>query len=81
MLRKQTADATASEPLWRATLHCADCGEVLNTAEHVPESEKSRVSMASPLVAGRCPKGCRSTLSDLNMNTRIVWTREEVMES
>jgi len=72
-MRKRGDDAGA---LWKATLRCADCGEILNTAEHVPEHEKSKVSMASPLVAGRCPKGCRSTCSDMNMNTTIEWEQE-----
>lgn len=66
-----------SEALWKATLKCHDCGTVLNTAEHVPESEKSRVSIFSGFAAGRCPKGCRSTFSDLNINTDLRWEKEE----
>lgn len=66
-----------AESLWRAVLTCADCGQVLNTAEHVPESEKSQVTLFSGLAAGPCPKGCRSTFSDVNLNTRLEWQEEQ----
>lgn len=66
-----------SEPLWKATLTCADCGRVLNTAEHVPESAKSKVALSSGLAAGECPNGCRSTFSDLNLNTKLEWQAEQ----
>jgi len=59
--------------LWKATLKCADCGIVLNTALNVPESEKGRVSASSGLVATPCPNGCRSTETDLNLNTKLEW--------
>ena len=59
--------------LWRAILTCADCGTVLNTAENVPESEKARVNISSAFAAGSCPKGCRATFSDLNINTKLEW--------
>lgn len=62
--------------LYRCDLLCADCGEVLNTARHVPEHDKSKVTIASALVAGQCPKGCRSTWSDCNINTELRWSEE-----
>ena len=62
--------------LWTAVLTCADCGSELNRAEHVPDSAKSKVAMASAFAAGSCPKGCRSTLSDLNLNTKLEWQDE-----
>ncbi len=62
--------------LWKAILKCRDCGHVLNTAEHVPEKEKARVAVSSPLAAGSCPKGCRATFSDLNINTDLEWVEE-----
>jgi len=64
------------ERLWRGTLRCRDCGEVLNIAENVPENKKAQVGMSAPLVAGRCPNGCRSTCSDMNMNTTLAWEPE-----
>lgn len=67
-----------SETLWRATLKCHDCGSVLNTAEHVPESEKNKVAIVSAFAAGQCPKGCRSTFKDLNINTDLIWEREDL---
>lgn len=69
-----------SEHLWKATLTCADCGTVLNTAEHVPESAKSKVALSSGLAAGPCPKGCRSTFSDMNWNTKLEWQEEASVE-
>jgi hypothetical protein len=46
---------------------------VLNTAENVPEEAKGRVIVSSALAAGPCPKGCRSTFKDANINTDLVW--------
>jgi heterodisulfide reductase subunit B len=63
-------------PLWKAILKCRDCGHILNTAEHVPETNKGVVSFTAAFNAGRCPNGCRSTFSDLNLNTELVWERE-----
>ena len=59
--------------LWRAILTCRDCDTILNTAERVPESEKGRVAVSSGFAAGPCPKGCRSSFSDLNLNTKLEW--------
>lgn len=62
--------------LWRAELRCRDCGQILNTAEHVPEREKGRVAISSGFAAGGCPNGCRATFTDLNINTELVWSEE-----
>jgi len=62
-----------TEALWTAILKCRDCGHELNRAENVPTDQKGFVSVTSALAAPRCPKGCRSTLSDLNLNTTIEW--------
>lgn len=64
------------DKLWTAVLTCADCGSELNRAEHVPEHARSRVAISSALVAGWCPKGCRSTFSDCNINTNLRWELE-----
>jgi len=62
--------------MWTAILRCGDCGAELNRAEHVPEDKKSKVGIASAFAAGDCPNGCRSTFSDLNINTRLEWIME-----
>lgn len=67
---------SAAPTLWRATLRCADCRTVLNTAEHVPEDKRLHVITSAPLVAGSCPNGCRSTFSDCNANTTLDWEAE-----
>ncbi|KKN34004.1 hypothetical protein LCGC14_0798170 [marine sediment metagenome] len=62
--------------LWKAILKCSDCGQTLNTAEHVPKDQKGRVAMSSGFAAGSCPRGCRATFSDLNLNTDLEWVEE-----
>jgi len=66
-----------SKSLWTAILSCKDCGKELNRALDVPDSDRGRVSVSSALAAGRCPNGCRSTLSDLNINTKLEWIRND----
>ncbi len=63
---------------WTAILSCRDCGTELNRAEHVPERDKAWVALTSAFAGGNCPKGCRSTFSDLNINTDLKWFKEEV---
>lgn len=69
--------AKEQEQLWNAKLLCHDCKALLNEAHNVPTSEKVLVITTSALVAGRCPNGCRSTFSDCNINTDIVWEEVE----
>lgn len=57
-------------------VHCKDCDEVLNTSrvyETLDEMQKSWMMMvfSSGLVTGKCPKGCRATFSDCNINTTL----------
>jgi len=52
-------------------LKCSDCGTELNRTEPLTESQASHARINSAFAAGPCPKGCRSTFSDLNINTRI----------
>lgn len=61
---------------YTAVLTCHDCGHELNRAVGVPENERTQVAISSPLVAGRCPNGCRSTFSDCNLNYDLTWTEE-----
>jgi hypothetical protein len=57
-------------------IQCADCGAVLNTStvfENLQALRDAWVGLccSSGLVTGSCPKGCRSTFSDCNINTRM----------
>ena len=52
-------------------LRCADCGAELNRTKPVTANEADRARIHSAFAAGRCPHGCRSTFTDLNINTRI----------
>ena len=52
-------------------LKCHDCGTELNRTGELTEGEASRARLNSAFAAGPCPKGCRSTFSDLNINTDI----------
>lgn len=61
---------------FKMLLLCADCRAEMNsttemTAREV-EDEWMKLALGSALVAGRCPKGCRATFSDCNINTRLV---------
>jgi hypothetical protein len=56
---------------------CADCGEILNTSNVFENLEALReawtmLALSSGLVTRSCPKGCRATFSDCNINTRFV---------
>jgi hypothetical protein len=62
--------------LWRAKLLCSDCKAVLNTAEDVPGDQRGHVAVSSALMAGKCPNGCRSTFSDCNINTELIWEEQ-----
>ncbi len=56
-------------------LTCAECGALLNTSHEVGGSRVmklySGLALASPLMAGSCPRGCRPTFSDCNLRTRM----------
>ncbi|MES1988412.1 MAG: hypothetical protein V4440_10335 [Pseudomonadota bacterium] len=56
-----------------AILKCRDCGEELNRSKPFDEKDKSQVAISSGFAAGPCPKGCRSTFNDLNLNTQITY--------
>lgn len=64
-----------SEQLYKCTAYCQVCGKVLNTAEHVPESKQTQVSISAPLVAICDVKG-HNTLSDCNIGVRLEWEKE-----
>lgn len=55
---------------------CRDCGKVLNNTVPMTQEELRRgwthLVLSSGLVTGACPSGCRSTYSDLNVNTALV---------
>lgn len=53
-------------------LKCRDCGTELNRSDRPLTEEQARQArLNSAFAAGPCPKGCRSTFSDLNINTII----------
>ena len=57
-------------------MKCADCRHEMNRTRVMTGKEISAnwlmIAMGSPLNAGKCPNGCRSTFSDCNMNTDLV---------
>jgi hypothetical protein len=53
-------------------LKCNDCGAELNRTIPLAGEQLERArSIGSVFAAGKCPNGCRSTFSDLNINTTI----------
>lgn len=55
----------------RFILRCRDCRTELNSTCAVPEGSWFHIRLSSGLVAKKCPHGCRSTCSDLNLNTEL----------
>jgi hypothetical protein len=59
----------------KVVVTCADCGAVLNSTVPMTADELwrqwARLVVSSGLATGPCPKGCRSTFSDCNINTDL----------
>lgn len=53
-------------------LKCADCGAELNRTPALTQEDAAHARIFSAFAGGKCPKGCRSTFSDLNINTTIA---------
>jgi len=60
------------EKLYNATAKCGVCDKVLNTAENVPESQKSKVSFSAPMMS-ICEVKEHNTFPDLNLKVKIEW--------
>jgi len=60
-----------SEQKYVLVLRCRDCGAELNRTHPLTKQETSHARVASGFAGRPCPNGCRSTFSDLNINTRI----------
>lgn len=61
--------------LWRCVARCQVCKKVLNTADHVPENEKTRIELTAPLMAV-CDVRGHSTFSDCNFAPILEWEIE-----
>lgn len=61
----------SNEKMKVAVLRCRDCGHELNRTDPFPDHEESKVRVTSGLAGGACPRGCRSTFRDMNLNTRL----------
>ena len=57
--------------------YCADCGAELNRTRPLEGNEYTLAVMGEFMSTKSCPKGCRSTFSDMNINTRHAWVRED----
>jgi len=66
-----------SESMFVGILRCRDCGTEVNRTRLLTEQEKGQAALFSAFAAGHCPKGCRSTFSDLNINTTLSWESSE----
>ena len=56
-------------------LKCRDCHQELNRTPEITEEEAKKARLLSGLAAHKCPNGCRSTFTDLNLNTEIEEVR------
>lgn len=52
-------------------MRCNDCGAELNRTNPLNPRDVASARLFSAFAGGKCPCGCRSTFSDLNINTRI----------
>lgn len=61
---------------FKVLLRCRDCGKQLNETTDMSAKELwqkwTQLVLTSGFNAGKCPEGCRSTFSDLNINTGMV---------
>lgn len=61
---------------FKVVLRCRDCGKQLNETTEMTAKEVwqrwTQLVLTSGFNAGKCPEGCRSTFSDLNINTGMV---------
>ena len=64
-----------AEKLYTCTARCGVCGAVLNTAEHVPHSERGRIVIGAPMMA-ICKVRGHNTLSGLNLKVNLDWEEE-----
>ena len=59
--------------IFQAHICCHDCGAILNSSidmdRETLNDKWSLLVISSGLVTGKCPKGCRATFSDCNINT------------
>ena len=61
--------------LWTGIATCRTCGAELNRAEHVPTTDKGRVTIAAPLMA-ICKVRGHNTFSDCNIGVVLEWVEE-----
>jgi hypothetical protein len=58
-------------------VECGNCGAELNRSVPLTAKEYTMAVLMGPLNTRSCPNGCRSTFSDLNLNTRDRWERPD----
>lgn len=65
-----------TERQFKVVVRCADCGTELNStvplSSRQVQEEWPRLAISSALVTGSCPRGCRATFSDCNINTNMT---------
>jgi hypothetical protein len=75
-LQFETMETLEATQRFHVLLLCGDCMNELNRSHPRTEKEISRnwtmIVMESGFVAGKCAAGCRSTFSDLNINTEFA---------
>ena len=70
---KESMKQNIKDAKFKMLLLCGDCGKQLNETKEMTGKELydgwTMLIMTSGFNAGTCPEGCRSTFSDLNINT------------
>ena len=56
---------------------CRECKTELNRSKPITAKEYTQAVITAPINTKPCPKGCRATFSDCNMNTLHRWERTD----
>ena len=79
LLERVEFDALQPDETYEVLLLCADCKAEMNRTRGMTGAEIKqhwlKLVMGSGFNAGKCKHGCRSTFSDLNINTDLVIVR------
>lgn len=60
---------------YAVNVHCGDCGEIILRGQPMTGKDMAAkwilIVASAPLSTPKCPKGCRSTYSDCNANSKL----------
>lgn len=85
VVKIELRDIKNSDDMFAVSVQCSDCGSEVNRSKPLTGKEIwkhwTMIVMSSGFVTGKCKQGCRSTFSDLNINTDLVIVKLPSQES